>query len=337
MKNLIYMITFLIIVIGVGCSQSDDANENSSTPMVQVDVSFPESGDVVVRLSATGTSDSIDFYGSSRTSITQARGDVENQSIVVDYGASDIDRTTITSNEHTYVQDLQGAFYIDDIFQFSDARSVARAPLSHLEECEVQAHVLATVLTSIALSFTEIRDRMILNDEDHDTTYDEDLVRFYTLVALETMPRFKTLTETYKRECIDYYDDTPPSTTIPELYKPTESRCGSGGGTWYANEEECAAPWAYLNSICSVPGLEVWESIITGCGGVINDRESNDANEAYIQCREEVGYVRNFNFWSGSPSETEFEGAWMVNISHGSEYATAVSQMFFVRCIDEQE
>jgi len=136
--------------------------------------------------------------------------------------------------------------------------------------------------------------------------------------------------------------------------KPSQSACENGGGrystfstnldenTKYERTEytECLANWEKANNICSaigavLPKIKILGTVVTECGGIINDYDNNKINEAYQACYRENGFSPNY-YWSRIINENNHNDVWILRFNDGNNGLDSKLVEHSIRCIREK-
>ena len=157
------------------------------------------------------------------------------------------------------------------------------------------------------------------------------------------------ITESESAEIINKEDDqTAEPTSQPvaqsgeevqngKWVKPSQSVCESNGGFYYGGSyySYCDANWENAKTICSaiggvLPNIETLSEVVTDCGGVIDD--DNSENESYQACYEEKGF--NYNHcWSSTTDVSYSFLAWIVRFYLGNVTRASKEDENSVRCV----
>ena len=135
---------------------------------------------------------------------------------------------------------------------------------------------------------------------------------------------------------------TPIPTPIPQYGKwitPAQSVCENSGGRYgeYENINVCQANWENAKTICSasgdaLPTIETLSTIVTDCGGVINDYDNNLNNESYQACYREKGFTSD-GYWSSTSGASDSSNAWIVHFDDGDVGRNSKTDEYSVRCV----
>lgn len=172
---------------------------------------------------------------------------------------------------------------------------------------------------------------------EKDTTivaYARDEVDGVKVYSQETTYEYDMCEDDEKLEngvCVIREEDDPDNASSI-YFKPTQAACESAGGSWNMNTDECQASWYEAEKICELPTKEMWEAVITGCGGVLNEGSINIDNDAYQQCYKDLGYK---GAWSSTTYSYELDSAWGVYFFSGTvgEYYKTMDYVTYVRCV----
>ena len=116
--------------------------------------------------------------------------------------------------------------------------------------------------------------------------------------------------------------------------KPSQSVCESNGGSYNG---DCDANWENAKIICSaiggvLPNIETLKTVITDCGGGIDDFSNNRENESYQACYKEKGFTSNI-YWSSTTFVSNSSEAWAIGFDAGNLLLGSKENEPSVRCV----
>ena len=133
---------------------------------------------------------------------------------------------------------------------------------------------------------------------------------------------------------------TKRSTTTKPKSKwisPARKACTKNGGKLKSGGI-CVADWHSAKRICSaaggrLPNINELKSVLTGCGGEINDYDYNRNDSSYQACYKQKGFSSSDYYWSSSVYVFDKRCAWFVNFKIGSQYIYNKTDEGYVRCV----
>ena len=118
---------------------------------------------------------------------------------------------------------------------------------------------------------------------------------------------------------------------------PSRKACTKNGGKLKSGGI-CVADWHSAKRICSaaggrLPNINELKSVLTGCGGEINDYDYNRNDSSYQACYKQKGFSSSDYYWSSSVLVSYRKGAWYVSFKVGNADDRSKAVESYVRCV----
>ena len=133
---------------------------------------------------------------------------------------------------------------------------------------------------------------------------------------------------------------TKRSTTTKPKSKwisPARKACTKNGGKLKSGGI-CVADWHSAKGICNaaggrLPNINELKSVVTNCGGEINDYYNNRNDSSYQACCKQKGFSSSDGYWSSSVYVSSTKLAWYVYFKNGSTSDYYKASEYYVRCV----
>lgn len=144
-----------------------------------------------------------------------------------------------------------------------------------------------------------------------------------------------------KTEINSICDIQTKSTTISKpkskWISPARRACTKNGGKLESGGI-CAADWQSAKRICRaaggrLPNIDELKSVITNCGGEVDDYDNNKNDSSYQACYKQKGFSASDYYWSSSSYVSATKCAWIVKFKNGRTYYDSESTEYYVRCV----
>ena len=118
---------------------------------------------------------------------------------------------------------------------------------------------------------------------------------------------------------------------------PARKACTKNGGKLKSGGI-CIADWHSAKRICSaadgrLPSINELKSVVTGCGGEINDYDNNKNDSSYQSCYKQKGFSASDDYWSSSVYVSDSKSAWFVYFEYGRTSNYYKTNEYYVRCV----
>ena len=122
-----------------------------------------------------------------------------------------------------------------------------------------------------------------------------------------------------------------------KFFRPSKTVCESNGGD--KSSFLCRASWENAKRICSasggvLPTLKNLTQVITDCGGVVGDTQSNQDNVEYQTCYKQEYFFPSPFYWSSTTHLEDNTFAWRVDFSFGYESDSEKDKTAVVGCMN---
>ncbi len=121
-----------------------------------------------------------------------------------------------------------------------------------------------------------------------------------------------------------------------EWVKPTKSVCTLNGGQ--LNNGICKANWQTAKDICQASGARLptkdeLTSVITSCGGVVDNYDNNKNNLDYQSCYQRRGFSNKNSYWSSTSLSGRTTNTWIVDFYYGYGRGNLEDYSYSILCV----
>jgi len=118
---------------------------------------------------------------------------------------------------------------------------------------------------------------------------------------------------------------------------PARKACTKNGGKLKSGGI-CVADWYSAKRICNaaggrLPNINELKSVVTSCGGEIDDYNNNRNDSSYQSCYEQQGFSPSGYYWSSSSDVYLPKVAWIVDFKVGYTNSGFKTRENYVRCV----
>ena len=178
---------------------------DANTP--RLDVTFPNTGSIVIKAVQTNGSGYMDYYGTRNgetITITRIVGSTGQDTFEYLYSEGKISVFKIDNLKVTYAYNVDGTvdlkFYSDDVLQFEDTNAVLRA-LSKEEECDLQKKSIAYAFLTLLKMYGSLSPNYDVDKVEY--TQRELTARYMAIITIWHSSNFARAIELYKQECTE--------------------------------------------------------------------------------------------------------------------------------------